>query len=174
MVRCCKNANIYDFIVSLPNGFDTLVGSKGNMLSGGQKQRLAIARALLRNPRILLLDEATSALDLESEKLVQAALDTAAHGRTTIAVAHRLSTVQKAGMICVFNHGRIIESGTHSELMQKRSAYFSLTKGHERVAKAAGPSILGYIRRIPAARWDLKWYNYSNPGVVATKIRLPS
>ncbi|KAH1608838.1 GTPase-activating protein [Aspergillus fumigatus] len=127
MVRCCKNANIYDFIVNLPNGFDTLVGSKGNMLSGGQKQRLAIARALLRNPRILLLDEATSALDLESEKLVQAALDTAAHGRTTIAVAHRLSTVQKAGMICVFNHGRIIESGTHSELMQKRSAYFSLS-----------------------------------------------
>ncbi|GIC86227.1 GTPase-activating protein [Aspergillus udagawae] len=109
MVLCCKNANIYDFIISLPNGFDTLV-----------------ARALLRNPRILLLDEATYALDSESEKLVQAALDTAAQGRTTIAVAHRLSTVQKADMIYVFNRGRIIECGTHSELMQKRSAYFEL------------------------------------------------
>jgi ATP-binding cassette subfamily B (MDR/TAP) protein 1 len=126
IVQCCKNANIYDFIISLPNSFDTPVGSKGSMLSGGQKQRLAIARALLRNPKILLLDEATSALDSESEKLVQAALDTAAKGRTTIAVAHRLSTVQKADMIFVFNQGRVIESGTHSELMQKRSAYFEL------------------------------------------------
>ncbi|DAA75328.1 TPA_exp: Uncharacterized protein A8136_1725 [Trichophyton benhamiae CBS 112371] len=126
IVACCKNANIYDFIIGLPSGFDTLVGSKGGMLSGGQKQRLAIARALLRNPKILLLDEATSALDSESEKFVQAALDTAAKGRTTIAVAHRLSTVQKADMIYVFNQGRIIEAGTHSELMQMRSAYFEL------------------------------------------------
>ncbi|KAE8143663.1 P-loop containing nucleoside triphosphate hydrolase protein [Aspergillus pseudotamarii] len=126
MVLCCKNANIYDFIISLPNGFDTLVGSKGSMLSGGQKQRLAIARALLRNPRILLLDEATSALDSESERLVQAALDAAAKGRTTIAVAHRLSTVQQADVIYVFNQGRIVEYGTHAELMQKQSAYFEL------------------------------------------------
>ncbi|EGE05430.1 multidrug resistance protein [Trichophyton equinum CBS 127.97] len=126
IVACCKNTNIYDFIIGLPSGFDTLVGSKGSMLSGGQKQRLAIARALLRNPKILLLDEATSALDSESEKLVQAALDTAAEGRTTIAVAHRLSTVQKADMIYVFNQGRIIEAGTHSELMQMRPAYFEL------------------------------------------------
>lgn len=125
MVQCCKDANIYDFI-SLPNGFNTPVGSKGSMLSGGQKQRVAIARALLRNPKVLLLDEATSALDSESEKVVQAALDAAAEGRTTIAVAHRLSTVKKADMIYVFNQGRIIECGTHSELMQKRCAYFDL------------------------------------------------
>ncbi|KDB21343.1 hypothetical protein H109_06717 [Trichophyton interdigitale MR816] len=126
IVAYCKNANIYDFIIGLPSGFNTLVGSKGSMLSGGQKQRLAITRALLRNPKILLLDEATSALDSESEKFVQAALDTAAEGRTTIAVAHRLSTVQKADMIYVFNQGRVIEAGTHSELMQLRSAYFEL------------------------------------------------
>lgn len=126
MVQCCKDANIYDFIISLPNGFNTPVGSKGSMLSGGQKQRVAIARALLRNPKVLLLDEATSALDSESEKVVQAALDAAAKGRTTIAVAHRLSTVKKADMIYVFNQGRIIECGTHSELMQKRCTYFDL------------------------------------------------
>ena len=125
-MQVCKDANIYDFIISLPDGFNTLVGSKGSMLSGGQKQRVAIARALLRNPKILLLDEATSALDSESEKVVQAALDVAAMGRTTIAVAHRLSTVEKADMIYVFNQGRIIEYGTHSELLQKGSAYFEL------------------------------------------------
>jgi ATP-binding cassette, subfamily B (MDR/TAP), member 1 len=126
IVQVCKDANIYDFIISLPDGFNTLVGSKGSMLSGGQKQRVAIARALLRNPKILLLDEATSALDSESEKVVQAALDVAAMGRTTITVAHRLSTVEKADMIYVFNQGRIIECGTHSELLQKGSAYFEL------------------------------------------------
>lgn len=126
IVQCCKDANIYDFIISLPSGLNTLVGSKGCMLSGGQKQRVAIARALLRNPKILLLDEATSALDSESEKVVQAALDAAAEGRTTIAVAHRLSTVKKADMIYVFNQGRIIESGTHDELMQEKGAYFEL------------------------------------------------
>lgn len=124
IVQCCKDANIHDFIISLPGGLDTLVGSKGCMLSGGQKQRVAIARALLRNPKILLLDEATSALDSESEKVVQAALDAAAAGRTTIAVAHRLSTVEKADMICVLNQGQIIESGTHDELMQRKGLYF--------------------------------------------------
>jgi len=117
-----------NFKVSLPNGMNTLVGTKGTLLSGGQKQRVAIARALVRNPKVLLLDEATSALDSESEKLVQEALDEASRDRTTIAVAHRLSTIQRANQIYVFDQGGIVEKGTHGTLMAMKGRYAEMAR----------------------------------------------
>ncbi|KAH8723383.1 P-loop containing nucleoside triphosphate hydrolase protein [Phaeosphaeriaceae sp. PMI808] len=128
IIQATKDANIYEFIMSLPDAFNTLVGAKGALLSGGQRQRLAIARALLRNPKILLLDEATSALDSTSERVVQEALDLAAKGRTTIAIAHRLSTIQNADVIYVFDQGKIVEKGRHDELVEQKGVYWELAK----------------------------------------------
>jgi ATP-binding cassette subfamily B protein len=121
-----RAARIHDLIASLPDGYDTVVGSRGHRFSGGEKQRIAIARTLLRNPRILVLDEATSALDTETERAVQEAFETLAEGRTTITIAHRLSTVRDADQIVVLDHGRVVERGTHQALLDEAGRYAAL------------------------------------------------
>ncbi|SCX44085.1 ATP-binding cassette, subfamily B [Klenkia marina] len=121
-----RRAQVHDVLVALPDGYDTMVGSRGHRFSGGEKQRLAIARTLLRDPRVLVLDEATSALDNETERAVQAALDEVAKGRTTITIAHRLSTVRDADSIAVLSHGRVVEQGTHDELVAAGGRYAAL------------------------------------------------
>jgi ATP-binding cassette subfamily B protein len=126
VVAAAKAAFAHDFITALPEGYTTFLGERGVRLSGGQRQRIAIARAILKNPPLLLLDEATSALDAESERMVQAALDSAMQGRTTLVIAHRLATVQKADRIVVLDHGKLVEQGTHEQLVAASGVYARL------------------------------------------------
>ena len=135
--RACRRANIHDKIASFGQGYDTVVGERGYRLSGGEKQRIAIARVLLKDPPVLLLDEATSALDTVSERVVQEAIDSAAHGRTTVTIAHRLSTVIDADVIHVIEDGRIVESGSHDELVARGGLYARLAA--EQLQAALGP-----------------------------------
>ncbi|WP_239133764.1 ABC transporter ATP-binding protein [Rugosimonospora africana] len=121
-----RAAQIHDLIVGLPDGYDTVVGSRGHRFSGGEKQRIAIARTLLRDPRVLVLDEATSALDTQTERAVQRAFEALAEGRTTITIAHRLSTVRGADQIAVLDHGRVVETGTHTSLVNDNGRYAAL------------------------------------------------
>ncbi|CAH1389112.1 unnamed protein product [Nezara viridula] len=135
IIKAAKISYAHDFIEKLPSGYGSIVGEGGIKLSGGQKQRIAIARAMVRKPKLLLLDEATSALDSLSEGIVQKALDNAMHGRTTLIIAHRLSTVRKADVIYVMNNGCVVEKGSHSDLMKLNGYYYSLVKVEEQEEK---------------------------------------
>ncbi len=138
MEAACRAANIHDFIMGLPDGYDTVVGERGYRLSGGEKQRIALARVILKDPRILVLDEATSHLDSESEALIQEALKRVMAGRTSIVIAHRLSTILAADLILVMDRGRIVERGTHAELLSLGGVYASLyeTQFHRQESQA--------------------------------------
>ena len=134
--QAAKAARIHDFIASTPKGYDTMVGERGLKLSGGEKQRVAIARTLLKKPPIVIFDEATSALDSANERAIQAELQTAAHNKTTLVIAHRLSTVVEAHEILVMDAGRIVERGTHAELLALNGRYAQMWELQQAVAEA--------------------------------------
>lgn len=137
VIRAAKYAGAHSFIVNLPDGYNTTIGERGYTLSGGERQRLAIARALLHDPKLLILDEATSALDTETEKLIQEALAVLTRGRTTVAIAHRLSTLRGATRLVVLDGGRVAETGTHDELIEKKGIYYGLVMAQREMSKMA-------------------------------------
>jgi len=140
MVAAARAAHMHDFIASLPDGYDTVVGERGHRLSGGEKQRVAIARVILKDPRILILDEATSNLDSVSEQLIQAALAPLFVGRSSVVIAHRLSTILAADRILVLDRGRLVDHGTHAELLERGGLYATLYERQFRTERAVTAS----------------------------------
>jgi ATP-binding cassette, subfamily B, bacterial len=138
IMRAAKIANAHEFIVKMSDGYDTQVGERGHRLSGGQKQRIAIARAILHNPKILILDEATASVDTETERKIQEAISRLVKGRTTFAIAHRLSTLRNADRLVVIDKGEIAEMGTHDELLDQKGIYFKLVEAQRELSKIQG------------------------------------
>jgi len=138
IVRAAKAANAHDFVNAMPEGYDTIVGEGGSGLSGGERQRISIARAILHDPRILILDEATSSVDTETERQIQEALDELVKGRTTIVIAHRLSTLYNASRILVLNQGKLEEQGTPQQLMDSHGAFYNLVQMQSQMARIDG------------------------------------
>ncbi len=135
IIAAAKAANAHDFIMGFPDGYDTMVGERGGGLSGGEKQRISIARAILKNPHILILDEATSSVDTQTEALIQSAIDRLVEGRTTFAIAHRLSTLKRADKLLIMEKGKIVEMGTHNELLENNGLYKRLVDMQSELSK---------------------------------------
>jgi len=135
VIAACKVANAHDFIMQTADGYNTIIGESGHSISGGERQRIAIARAIIKNPSILILDEATSSLDVETESAIQESLNRIVKGRTTVAIAHRLSTLRQADRLIVLDKGRIAESGTHVELLKKRGIYYKLVMAQRQTTR---------------------------------------
>jgi ATP-binding cassette subfamily B protein len=137
VIAAAKAANAHDFIMRTADGYNTIIGENGHSISGGERQRLAIARAIIKNPSILILDEATSSLDVETESVIQDSLSRIVRGRTTIAIAHRLSTLRSAHRLIVLDEGRIAEMGTHVELLRKKGIYYRLVMAQRQTSRIA-------------------------------------
>src|ERR1043166_7595476 len=165
-----KHAYAHDFILQTPLGYDTIVGEKGIALSGGQRQRIAIARAILKDAPILVLDEATNALDAESERAVQEALEELMQGRTTVCIAHRLSTVQNADVIVVLEDGRIVETGTHAELMRAQGVYSKLYEIEFKTGEEPPPAPTALVASGGHAVVNLTWTQSTGAGIAQNKV----